>query len=172
MKLYGSLNARFDENKYYNGTYNNIKVGDYATEYMYTDQHAYEVVEVKDQKHVSIRRLKAIRTDKYGMSECQDYRYEQDTNNPILELELTQYGWKQVRYIDLDAWNKTLIIASKDIRKDCDDYSDKVLSLAKCYAHIDDKKLQKILDGKRVRVSSVKINISFGIADEYYDYSF
>ena len=58
-KLYGSLNNRFDENKYYNGTYNNIKVGDYATEYLWSDRHAYEVVEVKDQKHVKIRRLDA-----------------------------------------------------------------------------------------------------------------
>ena len=167
-KLYGSLNNRFDENKYYNGTYNNIKVGDYATEYLWSDRHAYEVVEVKDQKHVKIRRLDAKNKAMYD----NDWTYTSNPNNPVIELELTKYGWKEVRYIDLDAWNNILIRAGEDIRKDCEGYSDKVLSLAKFYANVDDKKLEKILAGKRVKVSSVKINISFGIADEYYDWEF
>lgn len=127
MKLYGSLSNRLDENGYYNGTYNNIQVGTLCTEYLWSDRHAYEVVEVKDQKHIKIRRLKAIRTDNYGMSDLQHYDYERDETNPIKELQLFKSGWKEIRY---SAWK----------------------------------------DNKRL--GSVKINISFGIADEYYDYSF
>lgn len=169
MKLYGSIDNRFDENKYYNNTYNNICVGDYATEYLWSDRHAYEVVEVKDQKHIKIRRLDAKNKAAYD----NDWIYTSNPNNPTKDLELTKYGWKAVRYMDLDEWNRILIRVAEHIKKDAENYDDLVLSFAKFEANIhDDKKLEKILAGKRVKVSSEKINISFGIADEYFDWEF
>lgn len=127
MKLYGSLNNRLNENGYCNGTYNNIQVGTLCTVYLWSDRHAYEVVEVKDQKHIKIRRLTATRIDNNGMSDWQDYKYESDETNPIKELQLFKSGWKEIKY---SQWEENK------------------------------------------RIGSVKINISFGIADEYYDYSF
>ena len=151
MKLYGSLNNRFDENKYFNGTYGNLKVGTLATVYYYSDSHAYEVVEVKDQNHIKIRRLRAIRTDRNGMSDAQGYRYEQDENNPILELENTKYGWKEVNRYNLDLYDKVM-------KRDG-------------FVLWGDEIVNKVKAGKQVKRSH-KINISFGVADEYFDYSF
>lgn len=151
MKLYGSLSNRFDENKYFNGTYGNLQIGTLATVYYYSDSHAYEVVEVQDQNHIKIRRLRVIRTDKNGMSDAQGYRYEQDENNSVLELENTKYGWKEVIRYNLDLYNK---IINRD-----------------GYALWDNEIVNKVKAGKQVKRSH-KINISFGVADEYFDYSF
>ena len=49
---YGSLNNRLEENKQFCET---IEVGTGMTEYSYSDRHAYEVIEVTDQKHVKVR---------------------------------------------------------------------------------------------------------------------
>ena len=150
-KLYGSLNNRLDENKYYNGTQNNLAVGTLATIYYYSDRHAYEVVEVKDQKHIKIRQLDAKRIDNNGMSDCQSYEYTSNKNNRIIELELTRYGWKQVTRYNLDLYNNIknrlgYVLWTSDI-------------------------VEKVMQGKEVKRTN-KISISFGIAEEHYDYSF
>ena len=127
MKLYGSLINRLSENQNYG---DEIKVGTYATEYLWSDRNAHEVIEVINQNHLKIRRLRAIRTDDNGMSECQDYRFESDTNGYVQELKRRKNGgWNVVRtYVDAD--------------------------------------------GKKHTRAVEKINISFGVADEYYDFSF
>ena len=127
MKFYGSLTNRLEENKNYAGK--DIEVGMYATKYLWSDRAAYEVVEVVNQKNIFVRRLKAIRTDDNGMSECQDYRFESDTSRRPVELKKGKKGWYDVwRYTDRDGKER-------------------------CQKHED-------------------WNISFGVADEYYDYSF
>ncbi len=120
MKLYGSLNNRLDENKYFNGTENNLKVGTLATEYYWSDRKPYEVVKVINQKHIFIRELDAKRIDNNGMSDSQHYEYSSNENNKEIELKFTYGHWRIIR-------------------------KDK---------------------------SSIRINISFGCAEKYYDYSF
>jgi len=166
-RWYGSINNRIDEGHYYNGTYQNIKVGDFATEYLWSDRHAYEVVEVKDQKHVKIRRLDAKMITPYS----NEWTYTQNESNPVKELELQKKGWKSVKYVDLESWNNALIEARKDITNP-DENPEKVRWLAQCYLRLNDENLEKVLSGKRVKTVSEKISVSFGIADEYYDYSF
>ena len=122
---YGNVSNRLNENHYFNNTKNNIEIGTLATIYSYSDRHAYEVVKVINQKHIFIRRLKAIRTDKNGMSDSQSYRFEQNLKQPIIELKFTYNHWR-------------IILTNK----------------------LTNKKYTK------------KTNISFGVADEYYDYSF
>ena len=51
-KWYGSIDNRIEEGKQF---VNEIKVGDGVTEYLWSDRKAYEVVDVKDQKHITIR---------------------------------------------------------------------------------------------------------------------
>ncbi len=93
-------------------------VGEGATILMWTDRHAYTVTEVsKDGKKVTIRRDKAVRTDGYGMSDAQQYRYEAGDDCDIVKIA---YRWGYWR-------NAT---------------------------------------------SNGKVNIVFGIRNEYYDYSF
>lgn len=122
MKYYGSLNNRLEENQMF---VDEIKVGDYATIYYYSDSHAYEVIEVKDQKHVTIRRLKAIRIDDNGMSDAQIYKYESDPNGHVMNLSFRHGAWRH----QVQAWFET-------------------------------------------KPHWAKENISFGIASEYFDYSF
>lgn len=148
MKLYGSLQNRLEENKMY---CDEIKVGTYATMYSYSNRHAFEVVKVENQKHIYVRQLKAIRIDNNGMSDSQSYRYESNEDNLILELELTKYGWKKVIRYNKELYN--------------------LLMKRQGYTLWDYDIQQKVLEGKEVK-RSYKVNISFGIADEYYDYSF
>ena len=148
MKLYGSLQNRLEENKMY---CNEIKVGTYATLYYYSDRHAFEVVKVENQKHIYIRQLNAIRIDNNEMSDFQSYRYESNENNPVLELELTKYGWKKVIRYNKELYN--------------------LLMKRQGYTLWGYDIQQKVLEGKEVK-RSYEVDISFGIADEYYDYSF
>ena len=56
-----------------------IKVGDGATELMWTDRHAYTVVEVQNNgTRLVLQRDTATRTDSNGMSESQNYAYARD----------------------------------------------------------------------------------------------
>lgn len=153
MKAYGNLKNRLDENMYFNGTHGNIKVGTYATIYYWSDRHAYEVIEVKDQNHITIRQLDAIRTDKNGMSDYQSYEYKSNPKNHTMNIEKTRYGWKEVYVYTLEIFNKI---------KERDGF----------VRGITDKDYEKLLAGKTVKKRFHKIDISFGVADEYYDYSF
>ena len=54
MELYGSLQNRLEENRMF---CKEITVGTGVTEYSWSDRHAYEVIAVRDQKHVTIREL-------------------------------------------------------------------------------------------------------------------
>lgn len=146
-RFYGSLTNRFEENK----IYKKIKVGEYATEYLWSDRHAYEITKVVDDKHFFIRRLIAKRIDKNGFSEIQDYEYKHDPNAVDEEIEITRYGFKRVYRYDLETYNK-------------------IKSEQKWVGWHDDI-VQKVLQGKKVKRSS-KINLSIGVADEYYDFSF
>lgn len=86
---YGSLNNRIDERRRSAPP----EVGMGATEYLWSDRHAYEVIAVKDDRHVTVRRYKCIRTDNNGISECQDYRFESDPNGRTAELFRTKKGF-------------------------------------------------------------------------------
>lgn len=91
-KWYGSLNNRIDEQ---------IKspvplVGMGATEYCWSDRHAYEIISVKDERHITVRQYTAKRTDNNGMSECQDYEFISNPNGATCDLFLTSKGeWRE-----------------------------------------------------------------------------
>lgn len=149
-RLYGSLTNRIKENRMF---VPEIKEGTYVTEYLWSDRNAYEVVKVIDQKHVFIRRLKAIRTDNWGMSDSQNYRYESDESASVEEL--VKRG---------DYWYKVFTF-SKEIH-------DKIVKeIGWCLWSLTEKQWARLDDGKVVKRYS-KINVSFGTADEYFDYSF
>ena len=155
MELYGSLVNRMQENKRF---CSKIEVGTYATVYSYSDRHAYEVVEVVDQDHVFVRQLDAKRADDNGMSECQYYTYTSNAANPIHELKFsTRFGWREITHYG--QW-----------------YIDKFEKKELGWWWVDQALLSKVREavaqGKTVKRYTGKWNISFGVADEYYDYSF
>lgn len=74
-------------------TENTPVVGEGATELMWSDRHAYFVNWVSDdQKECTLERAKAIRTDDYGMSDCQMYRYER--TGEFLDLKFRWNTWR------------------------------------------------------------------------------
>lgn len=91
---YGSLNNRISER-----AKNPVPVvGMGATEYCWSDRHAYEIIEVKDARHITVRAYDCRRTDNNGMSECQDYEYVSNPDGEICHLFLTQKGVWRERY--------------------------------------------------------------------------
>lgn len=88
---YGSLQNRLLEkvNK-------EPQVGMGVTEYCWSDRHAYEVIAVKDARHITVRRLDYKRIDNNGMSEDQEYEFKSNEKNHTCELFLTKKGvWRE-----------------------------------------------------------------------------
>ena len=116
---YGNLINRIYENKDFTSK---IEVGTKMTQYLWSDRLAYEVIEVKDQRHVTVRMLDAKCV---GGAYSNEWELSSNPNNPIKELAMRKNRWYEI-YRDKDN-------------------------------HI---------------YHWEKINISFGRADYYYDYSF
>ena len=74
-RWYGSLDNRLLENT--RGLDPQIGMG--VTECLYSDREPYEIIAIKDDRHITVRRMNYKRVDDNGMSECQDYEY---TSNP------------------------------------------------------------------------------------------
>ena len=92
MQVYGNLMNRLMESS----AQPEPEVGMGATACMWSDRHAYTVIEIKSKCRILIQRDKATRTDSNGMSDCQEYRYESDPNGQVVELIKTKKGWKDL----------------------------------------------------------------------------
>lgn len=162
-KWYGSISNRIEENKNYEGK--DIYVGMKVTEYLWSDRHAYEVIKVFDQNHIVIRRLTAKRIDKNGMSECQDYEYISCETNSCEELKKTKAGWKVV-----------ITYPAETVQRMANGFKNNYAKRPETFTKTDIKEMEtwvkRAEKNKPVSVLGSKINISFGVADEYYDFSF
>ena len=59
-------------------------VGEGATELLYSDRHAYEVLEVDEKKKTAVlQRYAPKRIDNLGMSDVQDYEYKELEGQPF-----------------------------------------------------------------------------------------
>ena len=146
MKYYGSLNNRLNENKMF---CDEIKVGTGVTEYSYSDREAYEVIEVKDQKHVRIRLL-----DHKAAGPCYSNQWELVSNESNPTYSLVKRG---------NYWYSVSVLTSDDL-KEMDDME----KLRAAVAGFDLEKIET--KGKQTKYH--KRNVSFGVANYYYDYSF
>lgn len=156
-KWYGSLQNRLEENNMF---CEEITVGMGMTEYLYSDRHPYEVIGVFDQKHVVVRLL-----DHKPKGECYSNEWELISNEKNPTYVLTKRG----KY-----WYNTITVTSDILdelkeAKDADD-TEKQIRIALFLAHndIDCDKLRDM--GKITRYH--RMNVSFGTAEYYYDYSF
>ena len=65
-----------------------------ATEYMYSDRHAYTIVKVISDKEIVVKQDNAKRTDKNGMSESQSYDYTPNTEAaPVILTKRKNGRW-------------------------------------------------------------------------------
>lgn len=149
MKLYGSLQNRIEENRTFCDL---IEVGTGVTEYSWSDRHPYEVVAVKDQKHVSVRAMDHRHVGDTPMDNS--WELISDESAPIRHLVKRGKYWY---------WESTLTL--EDYEKVKDNFEE-CLRLA--VAGYDLEKVKE--DGKFTK--RYRANVSFGVASYYYDYEF
>lgn len=153
-RLYGSLNNRLEENRMF---CEEIEVGTGMTEYSYSDRHAYEVVSVKDQKHVEVRKY----DHKHIGDGCMDNNWKliSNENNPVKAL--TKRG---------NYWYWTVVITD-DVLADLegeDAHRSIETMLFLAHNNVDAETLR----AKKKITRYHRANVSFGVADYYYDYEF
>ena len=149
---YGSLNNRLEENRMFT---DEIKVGTGMTEYLYSDRHAYEVVAVKDQKHVTVRRL-----DAKHIGEAYENKWElvSNENNPTMDMAKRGNRWYRVCTVEANILD--------GLERGTDEYAETMLWL--CHNGISVEQLKE--KGKITRYHAM--SVSFGRADYYFDYEF
>lgn len=145
-KWYGSLNNRLEEGRQFVET---IEIGTGVTEYFYSDRKAYEVVAVKDQKHISIRKYDHKLK---GEAFSNDWELISNEDNPVIDLVKRGQNWYEAKTATIEMLESENI----DIR---------------FYVALNGFDPDKIrAKGKQTKYQ--KMNISIGVADYYYDYSF
>ena len=148
-KFYGNLMNRLEEGKQFCGE---ITVGTGMTEYSWSDRDAYEVTAVRDQKHVTVRRLD-YKAKNPGMM---DNEWELFSNPANPECDMVKVG-------DVWYWTDTCTAEElAEIEKDPRNL------LALVVAGFDPDKIR----AKGKQTKRRKANVSFGVARQYYDYSF
>lgn len=129
-----------------------ITVGMGVTEYMYSDRLPYEVIEVKDQKHVIVRAM----DHKHVGDGIMDNKWELVSNENNATFLLTKRG----KY-----WYRTVTVTSDQF-----DFDNLDIETLLWFCHqdilIDDLKAK----GKITKYH--RANVSFGVADYYYDYEY
>ena len=150
-KWYGSLNNRLEENRQFVDA---IEVGTGVTEYSWSDRHPYEVVAVKDQKHISIRMM---RHELAGEPMTNNWILKSDEDAPVEELSKRGNYWYSVVTITPEQARE--ILEGDDID-------------AKLWACSNDFYLDEIVKSGKNKTKYHKRNISIGKAEYYYDYEF
>lgn len=163
MKLYGSLNNRMEENKMY---CKEIEVGTGVTQYYYSDRHAYEVVKVNDQTNVFIREYDH---KKAGEAYSNQWELISNESNPVIELKLRNGVWYRVLEYTKEKWME---MAQRDFEKGNCRTFESAYNYYKMMSCLTEKEYEKIEAGKTVKKLRKFGNISFGVAEYYYDYEF
>ena len=147
-KWYGSINNRIMEQ---GRDVAKITVGTGVTEFFWSDRHAYEVVEVKDQRHITIREYKVVH-----VGEAYENKWDLISDETRPEIPLVKRG----KY-----WYTYATVTKEDL-EEIDKDIDKQLWL--CHWGFDRDTILK--NGKQTKYN--RRNIVVGYADYYYDYEF
>ena len=151
-RLYGSLTNRLEENKQF---VPEITIGTGVTEYFYSDRHPYEVIEVKDQKHITIRAMKHEHIGDTHMD-----------NNWKLTSDETAHP---IRIVKRGNFWYTVSEITPEEAKEIYEGTDIEAKLWACHNNFD---LQAIIASGKTKRTYHKRNLSFGTAQYYYDYEF
>lgn len=152
MKWEGSLNNRLEENKQF---VPEITVGTGITEYFWSDRHAYEVVEVTDQKHIAIREYD--HKPKGNTPFANDWELISNPDNPVIHLVKRGQFWYVATSITPEQAKE--ILEGDDIN-------------AKLWACQVGFNLSEIVEKGKKKTIYHRRNISIGVARYYYDYEF
>ena len=149
---YGSLNNRLEENRQF---CDEIKVGTGMTEYLWSDRHPYEVVEVTDQKHVKVREMDHEKVGDTPFSN--DWKLVSNPKNPVKAL--TRRG----KY-----WYSVVSITPEEAKEifEGNNIDDKI------WASVNGFDLPEIIKAGKIKRAYHRMNVSFGVAEYHYDYEF
>lgn len=146
-KWFGSVTNRIEEDRMYCPE---IEVGTGMTEYSWSDRHPYEVVEVRDQKHISVREMEHKAA---GPCYSNEWKLISDPSKPIRDLV------KRGKY-----WYWTETVTKEELEKAKSPYD----LLPLCVGGFDPEVIRA--KGKQTKLSRARV--SFGVAEYYYDYEF
>lgn len=146
MRLYGSIDNRLEENKMY---CDKIEVGTGMTEYYYSDRKAYEVIDVKDQKHITVREYDHKAVGEYASN---GWQLVSNENNKCFDMVKRGDYWYRVKTATLEMLNSP----------------DKEVYWWILMNNFNTKKIRE--KGKDTKYD--RMNVSFGIAEYYFDYEF
>lgn len=147
-KLYGSVTNRLEEDRMF---CEKIEVGTGMTEYSWSDRHAYEVVEVRDQKHVSVREYDHIAD---GPCYSNQWKLVSDPSKPIRNLVKRGKYLYWASTATLDDLNRIMTIPGELFTLTMAGFNPDVIRAK----------------GKQTKYSRAKV--SFGVAEYYFDYEF
>lgn len=151
-RWYGSLDNRIEENRQFCET---IEVGTGMTEYSWSDCHAYEVIEVTDQKHVKVREYDHKHVG--GVPMTNNWELISNEENPTMSLV------KRGKF-----WYSTSTITPEEA-KEILEGNDIDAKLWACHNNFD---LEEIIASGKKKTAYHRKNVSFGVARYYYDYEF
>lgn len=154
-KLYGNYMNRITEDHMYCDV---ITVGTGMTEYHYSDRSAYEVTQVRDQKHITVRKYDVVHSGPVAM----DNRWELVRNENNRERDLIRIG---------DIWYWTDTVTAEDIAAIDNDPDETSRMRRKLSLAVNGYDIEKIM-AKGKQTKRTRAHVSFGVADYYYDYSF
>lgn len=139
------------------------EVGKGATILLWTDRHAYEVMSIEGDK-VTLQQYLPERIDSNGMSETQKYKYEKLSGKEKIIV------WRKNGWFELI---ETIVFTpeySKYVEQNRKDYYK-----SGAYKQLYNPETNSLIlvKGKtKIKRTYSKINIIFGVKEEYYDYSF
>ena len=151
IRWYGSINNRLEENKMF---CDEIKVGTGVTEYSWSDRHAYEVIAVKDQKHVTIREYDAKHI---GAAFENKWELVSNENNATYDMVKRGKYWYSMN------------VCTPELAKQILENGDIHEKMWLCNNGFD---AQEIIASGKAKTKYHRWNISFGVADYHYDYEF
>lgn len=141
-------------------------VGEGATELLYSDRHAYEVLAVDEKKKTAVlRRYHPTRLDKLGMSDSQDYEYKEFEGEPFT----IHYKW--------GSW-KTKHTVVRFTKEACEKYGEFGLRLHNAYKdaggeYNHNARICTVIPGlTEAHTEWHEMKVIFGVKREYYDFSF
>lgn len=153
MRLYGNLTNRLEENKEF---CDKIEVGTGMTEYFYSDRHAYEVIKVIDQKHVIVREYDH---ELDGACYSNNWKLISNPSNP--EILMVKRG---------NRWYHAVTVTKEQL-EELENSENPMAKHQLVRIAVNGYSFDTI-KSKGKQTKYYKKNVSFGVADYHYDYSF